>query len=107
MLGTLQPRAFGSLNRVETLDSASNYYNIMLHYRIILVDLNPHGKPHTCSCIMGTMTEVGYGNALQILIIIFTAATDDHETDEKSLNTEIPVSQVRVQYRPGPCSQTS
>ena len=25
-LGTLQPRAFGSLNRVETLDSASNYY---------------------------------------------------------------------------------
>ena len=26
-LGTLQPRAFGSLNRVETLDSASNYYD--------------------------------------------------------------------------------
>ena len=26
VLGTLQPRAFGSLNRVETLDSASNYY---------------------------------------------------------------------------------
>ncbi len=25
-LGMLQPRAFGSLNRVETLDSASNYY---------------------------------------------------------------------------------
>ena len=25
-LGTLQPRAFGSLNRVETLDLASNYY---------------------------------------------------------------------------------
>ena len=25
-LGTLQPRAFESLNRVETLDSASNYY---------------------------------------------------------------------------------
>ena len=25
-LGTLQPRAFGSLNRVETLDSVSNYY---------------------------------------------------------------------------------
>ena len=25
-LGTLQPRAFGSLNRIETLDSASNYY---------------------------------------------------------------------------------
>ena len=25
-LGTLQPQAFGSLNRVETLDSASNYY---------------------------------------------------------------------------------
>ena len=26
VLGTLQPRAFGSLNRVETLDSSSNYY---------------------------------------------------------------------------------
>ena len=25
-LRTLQPRAFGSLNRVETLDSVSNYY---------------------------------------------------------------------------------
>ena len=25
-LGSLQPRAFGSLNRVETLDSAFNYY---------------------------------------------------------------------------------
>ena len=25
-LRTLQPRAFGSLNRVETLDSASDYY---------------------------------------------------------------------------------
>ena len=25
-LGTLQPRAFRSLNRIETLDSASNYY---------------------------------------------------------------------------------
>ena len=25
-LGTLQPRPFGSLNRVETLDSVSNYY---------------------------------------------------------------------------------
>ena len=25
LLGTLQPRAFGSLNRVEKLDSASNY----------------------------------------------------------------------------------
>ena len=25
-LGTPQPRAFGSLNRIETLDSTSNYY---------------------------------------------------------------------------------
>ena len=25
-LGTLQPRAFGSLNRVHPLDSVSNYY---------------------------------------------------------------------------------
>ena len=29
VLGMLQPWAFGSLNHVETLDSASNYY-IML-----------------------------------------------------------------------------
>ena len=29
-LGTLQPRAFGSLNHVETLDSASNYYLIVI-----------------------------------------------------------------------------
>ena len=28
VLGTLQPRAFGSLNHVEILDSASNYYII-------------------------------------------------------------------------------
>ena len=26
LLGTLQPRAFGSLNRVDPLDSISNYY---------------------------------------------------------------------------------
>ena len=25
-LGTLQPRAFGALNRVDPLDSVSNYY---------------------------------------------------------------------------------
>ena len=30
-LGTPQPRAFGSLNRVETLDSASNYYILGTH----------------------------------------------------------------------------
>ena len=29
-LGTLQPQAFGSLNRVETLDSVSNYYLLAL-----------------------------------------------------------------------------
>ena len=29
-LGTLQPRAFGSLNQVETLNSASNYYVVNL-----------------------------------------------------------------------------
>ena len=30
-LGMLQPRAFGSLNRVEILDSSSNYY-LVPHY---------------------------------------------------------------------------
>ena len=34
-LGTLQPRAFGSLNRVETLDSASNYYLDMYYSSVI------------------------------------------------------------------------
>ena len=34
-LGTLQPQAFGSLNRVETLDSASNYYSSSLGEYII------------------------------------------------------------------------
>ena len=29
-LGSLQPRAFGSLNRVETLDSVSNYYLLLV-----------------------------------------------------------------------------
>ena len=33
-------------------------------------------------------------------LIIITAATNDHEADDESLNTEIPVSQVRVQNRP-------
>ena len=33
-LGTLQPRAFGSLNRVETLDSASNYYIVLICKRL-------------------------------------------------------------------------
>ena len=35
VLGILQPRTFGSLNRVETLDSASNYY-----IYIIQADMN-------------------------------------------------------------------
>ena len=33
-LGTLQPRVFGSLNRVETLDSASNYYDVWCSTRV-------------------------------------------------------------------------
>ena len=59
---------------------------------------------------MGTMTEADYGNALQVHIIVFTAATNDHEADEKGLNTEIPVSHVRVQCvqaQPTLYSQTS
>ena len=37
-LGTLQPRAFGSLNRVDPLDSVSNYYLCMegFHYVYII-----------------------------------------------------------------------
>ena len=31
VLGTLQPLAFGSLNRVETSDSASNYYLVTIY----------------------------------------------------------------------------
>ena len=32
VLGTLQLWAFGSLNRVETLDSASNYYIVKMSW---------------------------------------------------------------------------
>ena len=45
-LGTLQPRAFGSLNRVETLDLASNYY---LNGRN-LYDSNSSRALHGCEC---------------------------------------------------------
>ena len=34
-LGTLQPRAFGSLNHIETLDLASNYYLYTVNNRMI------------------------------------------------------------------------
>ena len=34
-LGTPQPRAFGSLNRVETLDSTSNYYIVTPIHAVI------------------------------------------------------------------------
>ena len=50
-LGTLQPRAFGSLNRVETLDSASNYYIIYTY-------------GHICACMLaidlGFVTRQGF-----------------------------------------------
>ena len=37
-LGMLQPRAFGSLNRVETLDSSSNYYvRLQMKIRLVLL----------------------------------------------------------------------
>ena len=35
-LGTLQPRAFGSLNRVDPLDSVSNYYLSLLQLLKVL-----------------------------------------------------------------------
>ena len=35
-LGMLQPQVFGSLNRVETLDSVSNYYLLCGHNRLNL-----------------------------------------------------------------------
>ena len=47
-LSTLQPRAFGSLNRVETLDSASNYYLVVVGY--IVVALAPMKSSKTLSC---------------------------------------------------------
>ena len=52
-LGTLQPQAFGSLNRVETLDSASNYYvetcSLMYRdvwYRTVPKIFNINGEVH-------------------------------------------------------------
>ena len=45
-LGTLQPRAFGSLNRVETLDSVSNYYvNVDVYVYVYIF----HDKCNFCS----------------------------------------------------------
>ena len=41
-LGTLQPRAFRSLNRVVTLDSVSNYYIY-----------SPHAQNHASSGLAG------------------------------------------------------
>ena len=41
---TLQPRAFGSLNRVETLDSASNYYVNQHSCFLLLLVLNQPAK---------------------------------------------------------------
>ena len=43
-LGTLQPRPFGSLNRVETLDSISNYYIVHVFDGIVGTHINylPH-----------------------------------------------------------------
>ena len=38
-LGMLQPRAFGSLNRVETLDSTSNYYVVHI---LVVTPVMPH-----------------------------------------------------------------
>ena len=51
-LGTLQPRAFGSLYRVETLDSSSNYYLLY--------------KPH---CIVVNSSHIHRGNHLHIYTI--------------------------------------
>ena len=57
-LRTPQPQAFGSLNRVETLDSASNYYvvkvlvytfvvsNVFVKLMPCLLDLHHHPHHH-------------------------------------------------------------
>ena len=47
-LGTLQPRALGSLNRVDPLDSASNYY---LFYSSIIITgkFPPEANTNNCS----------------------------------------------------------
>ena len=41
-LGSLQPRSFGSLNRVDPLDSVSNYY-IHLQDLLIHLQVGVHG----------------------------------------------------------------
>ena len=40
-LGTLQPRVFGSLNRVDPLDSVSNYYVEKIADFIVIGLFNP------------------------------------------------------------------
>ena len=50
VLGTPQPRAFGSPNRLETLGSASNYYNNIEYVHIVMIMNVPlDWSPHTGS----------------------------------------------------------
>ena len=56
-LGTPQPRAFGSLNRVETLDSTSNYYIEHEHHSnnpndICIIRQEYHGNKAINICII-------------------------------------------------------
>ena len=46
-LETLQPQAFGSLNRVETLDSSSNYYLLYVQYSTVRKHKNRYANTKT------------------------------------------------------------
>ena len=52
-LRTLQLRAFGSLNHVETLDSASNYYieSVMCALLMNVIVMTSCDVPKGCLCV--------------------------------------------------------
>ena len=61
-LGTLQPRAFGSLNHIDPLDSVSNYY--IAHTLLILV-VNLNSKNDKIDCFTPCTCVGGMANYTQ------------------------------------------
>ena len=77
-LGTPQPRAFGSLNRVETLDSTSNYYVVLIKYCFLLEFPSHTHSPISRGLIMGIWnSHTSVGNILGTIIPSFWADCDN------------------------------
>ena len=70
MLGTLQPRAFRSLNRVDPLDSISNYYLVPLLLNILPV---LSFESHLVVMLWATVTDfAGISVALGLCLFVGT-----------------------------------